>query len=143
MNGTTKVVKNSGKRKPPAAGRGRPKGSLNKVSSSIKQMILEALETAGGLNYLAEQAQTNPSAFLALLGRLVPAEVRAELAGSLTVGTSFDEVMAKAIIIRGGLPDWETRLEAQIGRLFLSHQRGEPIPDPLVIGGLECDENGG
>ena len=35
-------------------------------------MILGALEDAGGRAYLLEQARQNPSAFLALLGRLLP-----------------------------------------------------------------------
>ena len=142
MNDTTKVVKDSGKRKPPAAGKGRPRGAKNKISGSIKEMIFAALAEAGGTAYIARQAEENPTAFLSLLGRLVPSELRAELSGAFTVETSFDEVMAKAVLIRGGLPDWQDRLETQIGRLFLKHQRGEKLPDNLVIGGLESDETG-
>lgn len=102
-------------------------------------MILSALESAGGMDYLAAQAQANPAAFMSLLGKLVPSELRAELAGSLTVETSFDAIMERAIVLRGGLPDWQDRLETQIGRLFLRHARGEKLPDNLVIGGLESD----
>ena len=142
MSGDSKIQESTRKRLPPNAGKGRKKGVPNKINHSIKEMIVQALETAGGTAYIARQAEENPTAFLSLLGRLVPAEVRAELSGAFTVETSFDEVMAKAVLIRGGLPDWQDRLETQIGRLFLKHQRGEKLPDNLVIGGLESDETG-
>ena len=37
-------------------------------------MILKALNRAGGVTYLARQAEENPSAFLSLLGRILPKE---------------------------------------------------------------------
>ena len=139
MDEDSKIQESTGKRLPPNAGKGRRKGSLNKVSGEIRAMIVQALESAGGMDYLAAQAQANPAAFMSLLGKLVPSELRAELAGSLTVETSFDAIMERAIVLRGGLPDWQDRLETQIGRLFLRHARGEKLPDNLVIGGLESD----
>ncbi len=39
-------------------------------------MILGALALAGGEEYLAAQAAKNPSAFLALVGRVLPLQVR-------------------------------------------------------------------
>jgi hypothetical protein len=135
----SKIQKSTGKRLPPNAGKGRRKGSLNKVSGEIRAMIVQALSAAGGTAYLVEQAEKSPQAFLSLLGKLVPAEVRAELGGSLTVETSFDAIMERAIVIRGGLPDWENRLKVEIGDLFLKHARGEPLPEPLIVGGLESD----
>ena len=36
----------------PGAGPGRPKGIQNKNTQQIKDMILEALEGAGGVDYL-------------------------------------------------------------------------------------------
>ena len=35
-------------------------------------MILQALDDAGGQQYLAEQAAKNPAAFMTLLGRVLP-----------------------------------------------------------------------
>ena len=142
MDEDSKVQEFTGKRLPPNAGRGRKKGVPNRINHSVKEMILQALESAGGTTYLVEQAQANPAAFMSLLGKLVPSELRAELAGSLTVDRqTFDAIMERALIIKGGLPDWEVRLETQIGRLFLRHARGEKLPDNLVIGGLESDES--
>ena len=39
-------------------------------------MILGALADAGGRAYLVEQAQKNPTAFLALVGRVLPMQVK-------------------------------------------------------------------
>ena len=35
-------------------------------------MILDALAAAGGVEYLTEQAERNPAAFLTLVGKLLP-----------------------------------------------------------------------
>lgn len=51
---------------------GRKKGSQNKVSTALKDMILTALDESGGVEYLKTQAATNPNAFLALIGRVLP-----------------------------------------------------------------------
>jgi len=41
-------------------------------------MILEALDRAGGVDYLRRQAVENPPAFLALVGKVLPKDVRDE-----------------------------------------------------------------
>jgi hypothetical protein len=60
---------------PPAAGRGRPKGSPNKMQAAIKEMIVQALENKGGVEYLERQADANPTAFLTLVGKVLPLQV--------------------------------------------------------------------
>jgi hypothetical protein len=40
-------------------------------------MILGALEDAGGQGYLAEQAKKQPAAFLSLVGRVLPLQMKA------------------------------------------------------------------
>lgn len=60
-------------------GPGRPKGLQNKVTRTLKELILGALDDAGGRDYLAKQAKANPAAFMSLLGRLVPQELKAEV----------------------------------------------------------------
>ncbi len=57
------------------AGKGRPKGSENKMTREVKQMILDALEGAGGVDYLIRQADEKPAAFLALVGKVLPLQV--------------------------------------------------------------------
>lgn len=61
------------------AGKGRPKGVPNKVTKALKEMILEAAEQAhpkGTVGYLKQQAHDNPTAFLALIGRVLPMTIQ-------------------------------------------------------------------
>jgi len=44
-------------------------------------MVLAALDQAGGVKYLSRQAVRNPAAFLSLVGRIIPSQVRASLSG--------------------------------------------------------------
>ena len=61
--------------KPPAAGRGRPKGAPNKVTAAIKEMIESALDKAGGVDYLVAQSRENPVAFMGLVGKVLPMQI--------------------------------------------------------------------
>lgn len=57
------------------AGKGRKPGSKNKFTMAVKEMILGALDKAGGIEYLARQADENPAAFMALVGKVLPTQV--------------------------------------------------------------------
>lgn len=54
---------------------GRVKGTPNKVTGDIKQMIRDALSEVGGVDYLKTQAESNPTAFLGLIKSIVPRDV--------------------------------------------------------------------
>lgn len=56
-------------------GPGRPKGSQNRVTSDVRQMVHKALNEAGGVEYLLIQSRENPVAFLSLVGKIIPKEV--------------------------------------------------------------------
>ena len=71
--------------RPPAAGRGRPKGSTNKISADVKAMILAALDGAGGVEYLTRQAEKSPAAFMTLLGKVLPMQISGQDNEPLTV----------------------------------------------------------
>ncbi len=75
MTDDTKVVTIAGRR-PPNAGKGRKLGVPNKISGSMKEMILGALEQAGGQAWLAKQANENPVAFMGLLSKLLPTDMQ-------------------------------------------------------------------
>jgi len=77
----SKEKKVSARKMPPRAGMGRPKGSLNKVTTSVKEAIEAAFSGVGGHEYLMRQAEENPVAFMSLLGKIIPARVHAELTG--------------------------------------------------------------
>lgn len=57
------------------AGKGRPKGIPNKNTAALKDMILGALDGKGGVDYLMKQADENPTAFLTLVGKVLPMTV--------------------------------------------------------------------
>lgn len=54
---------------------GRKKGTPNKFPSTIKEMIINALDKAGGEEYLLQQALSNPTAFLTLIGKVLPTQI--------------------------------------------------------------------
>lgn len=83
MKGKVDKLQTNNKRGGPRAGAGRPKGSKNKVTKAVKDMILGALDDAGGQAYLLLQAQTNPNAFLSLLGKVLPSDMRVQAVESL------------------------------------------------------------
>ena len=60
------------------AGKGRAKGVPNKMTLKVKEMILAALDQAGGVNYLAEQAEKKPGPFMALVGKVLPMQLAGE-----------------------------------------------------------------
>lgn len=54
---------------------GRQKGTPNKVTAELRDMVLQALEESGGVEYLKSRATDNPAAFLTLLGKVLPLQV--------------------------------------------------------------------
>ena len=57
--------------------RGRPPGARNKVTRDLREMVRASLDEVGGVAYLVRQAQANPGAYLALLGKVLPKEIAA------------------------------------------------------------------
>lgn len=81
----TKLVMPVAKRTPPAAGMGRRKGSKNKFPAAVKDMILSALDGAGGVEYLQKQANENPVAFMTLVGKVLPMQLTGPDGGAIQV----------------------------------------------------------
>jgi hypothetical protein len=67
---------------------GRVKGTPNKVTSTLKDMILQALDQQGGAEYLYRQADENPAAFMTLVGKVLPMQVTGAEGGPI----AFQEV---------------------------------------------------
>ena len=55
---------------------GRGAGTRNKITTALKDVILGALSDAGGQAWLVEQTRKNPVAFMALIGRVLPLQVK-------------------------------------------------------------------
>jgi hypothetical protein len=62
---------------------GRQRGTPNKSTQAVKDMILEALAQKGGADYLARQADENPAAFMTLVGKVLPLQVTGDGGGAL------------------------------------------------------------
>ena len=60
MSETSKIDTVTGKRKPPRAGMGRPKGAVNKSTRSVKEAIEFAFEAIGGKEELVEWIKRDP-----------------------------------------------------------------------------------
>lgn len=58
---------------------GRKHGHLNATTKDVKAKILKALDMVGGEKYLAQVARTHPAAFIALVGKVLPLQVRADV----------------------------------------------------------------
>jgi hypothetical protein len=58
---------------------GRPKGSTGHQNKAIKDMIEAALDKVGGEQYFIEQAKANPTAFMTLIGKTIPASVNGSI----------------------------------------------------------------
>lgn len=78
-----KESNNSNGRGGPRPGAGRPKGSLDKGNALIRELIVEALDNLGGASYLEETARSHPSAFLALLGKVMPVQLTGADGGAI------------------------------------------------------------
>ena len=106
---------------------GRPRGSQNKINREIRELIREALDQEGGSQYLRQAARENPAAFLSLVGRLVPAEIKGVIESDVVINV-VTGISADA----PGSGDWEKHYH-------LAEQRkaelpGEPPPKALAAG---------
>jgi hypothetical protein len=59
----------------PNRGPGRPKGSGNKITRTIKEAIALAFDEVGGKEYLVKVAGEDPRTFLGLVARVIPTEI--------------------------------------------------------------------
>jgi hypothetical protein len=76
---------------------GRPKGTLNKNNQAIRDMIADALNQVGGVEYLAERANDpkTASAFLSLVGKVMPIQVTGENGDAIKTVTRIELVALK------------------------------------------------
>jgi hypothetical protein len=82
---------------------GRAKGTPNKTTVLLKDAILKAAELAGediekegGLvAYLKQQAQENPGPFLALVGKVLPLQIQAQVNHKATITDAELEAIAR------------------------------------------------
>lgn len=74
------------------AGKGRVKGTPNKLTQTVKEAIELAFNNVGAHEYLERMADAEPKAFLALLGKVIPQQINANVQAALLPGSVDDFV---------------------------------------------------
>ena len=91
------------------AGAGRPRGSLNKTTTQLREAILGALEAAGGkegsVGYLKRLAIENSSAFASLLGKVLPTTLQASESDGGSNAITFTRIIV--------MPDGQRYIEGK------------------------------
>ncbi len=85
-------VPGSAAKRPPGGSR---KGKPNKVTAELKDMILQALDEAGGVTYLLERARDpkTSAAFMSLVGKTLPMTVKGPGEG----GEFFQKIVVEVV----------------------------------------------
>jgi hypothetical protein len=118
---------------------GRKKGTPNKLTRDIKEAILNAFEKVGGEDYLVILAKEDPKTFAALLGKVLPVQVQAELKAETGITlqvVSGIERTPDAPTIDGEafevlpLPEAQTPLSELTEPVQSTHEKGPPPGEP-------------
>lgn len=64
---------------------GRTAGTPNKVTQAVKEAVQAAFDEVGGVDYLVTVAKADHKTFCALLGKVIPTQVNAELSGKVDI----------------------------------------------------------
>ncbi len=75
--------------KPPAAGKGRRKGTPNKITAAFKAAVLRVYEARGGDAAFLTWANKHQTDFYKICARLIPHEVTGEDGGPVEVRYSW------------------------------------------------------
>ena len=89
----------AGKGKPKTGG--RKKGTVNRLTRTIKEGIEAAFDEVGGESYLVRVAREDPKTFCGLLGKLLPAELKAEVAYGPSVDLAEQIAAGRKRVLRG------------------------------------------
>ncbi|MBU2803227.1 hypothetical protein HFV02_13425, partial [Acidithiobacillus caldus] len=76
---SSKIEPITGKRLPPNAGKGRPRGAVNRTTAALKEALLEAFDRGGGVDWLLALMKNEPKTFASLLARLIPTETATKM----------------------------------------------------------------
>lgn len=71
---------------------GRPKGSQNKSTASVKAALCEAFEKMGGVPALLAWGKKNPEEFYKIWAKMMPTEIQANVSGKVVVEIAWEDV---------------------------------------------------
>lgn len=77
----------------PKRGPGRPRGSVNKYTKTVKEALLQSFQNQGGVEFWDKLAKQDPRLYAQCLTRLIPAEVNAEMNANVRHGFTDDFVV--------------------------------------------------
>jgi len=69
-------------------GSGMKKGTVTKSTKAtleIRDMIKQALDGVGGVDYLMLQARSTPQSFMSLISKTIPAEIKGDIDKKVTI----------------------------------------------------------
>lgn len=101
MTSPSKQVNAAAKRLPPAAGKGRVKGSLNKTTKTAKEAIAFAAEGLGGANRLIAWAQEDPLNERAFWSSIYPKLLPLQVQGPGENGEHLFQAIERRIVKAG------------------------------------------
>ena len=78
--------------RPPNAGKGRPKGSVNRTSKQVEWNMLKVFAAIGGVEMMADWARENLTAYYQLYAKMLPKQMHAilELPGLVELPTEHE-----------------------------------------------------
>jgi len=99
------------------------------MTRALKDMILQALDKAGGEQYLVEQASKNPVAFMTLLGKVLPLQVSGEGGGPVAFADVEDLDAARETVLAAGATERDAPRQVAPGARIcvLADPDGNPI----------------
>lgn len=76
---------------------GKPKGAVQKSTKQLKDMILQALDKSGGVDYLEARANDpkTAGAFLSLIGKVLPMTIAGDTDNPLKMITTIERVIVR------------------------------------------------
>lgn len=70
---------------------GRPKGIPNRLTTTVKEAIIEAFNQVGGVDYLVSIAKDDPKTFCVLVGKVIPLQVTGEDGKPIEMKITWEE----------------------------------------------------
>lgn len=81
MNADLKTTRKPSGAAAMGAGPGRPKGCQNKTTVDVKEALEACFTNLGGVAFLQEWAESNPTEFMKIWSKLLPRDMRIEVPG--------------------------------------------------------------
>ena len=120
--------------------RGRQKGQRNLLSMDVKEAVLEVYRMRGGPAGIAAWADDNPNEFYRLLGKLVPAEIKAEVKVS-SIGSLLDEARSRRLAMQKVIDVDQPDITQQVRNPSRTEQQLTVLEHIITQSGVNQDDD--